>query len=58
MRVSRASVSGTMYSIWHQSGPPVPDDLSVLRHTCTGASCEFCIMRSKNLIELGRWRVS
>ena len=35
-----ANASGSMY------------DLSVLWHTCTGASCEFCIMRSKNLIEL------
>ena len=32
-----------MSSLWHDGGPPVPDDLSVLWHTCTGESCEFCI---------------
>ena len=30
-----------MSSLWDHDGPPVPDDLSVLRHSCTGASCEF-----------------
>ena len=45
-------MSGSISSLWHHGDPPVPDDLSVLWHTCTGASCEFCTMRSKNLIEL------
>ena len=44
-----------MSSLWDHDGPPVPDDLSVLRHSCTGASCEFCIMSSKNPTELGCW---
>ena len=34
-----------MYYLWHCG----PDDLNILKHTCTGARCEFCIMRSKNL---------
>ena len=34
-------------------GPPVPDDLSGLMHSCTGPNCTFCTWRRKNPIELG-----
>ena len=34
-------------------GPPVPDDLSGLMHSCTGPNCTFCTWRRENPIELG-----
>jgi hypothetical protein len=34
-------------------GPPVPDDLSSLMHSCSGPSCTFCAWRRENPIELG-----
>ena len=34
-------------------GPPVPDDLSNLMHSCTGHTCTFCAWRRENLMELG-----
>ena len=33
-------------------GPPVPDDLSGLIHSCTGPNCTFCTWRRENPIEL------
>ena len=33
-------------------GPPVPDDLSGLMHSCTGPNCTFCTWRRENPIEL------
>ena len=34
-------------------GPPVPDDLSGLMHSCIGPNCTFCTWRRENPIELG-----
>ena len=33
-------------------GPPVPDNLSGLIHSCTGPNCTFCTWRRENPIEL------